>query len=218
MSQARDAILEAVRRAVGREQPEAPEAAAAARARVLPEAAPRPGWRETAPERFTARLERAAGTWERLPDPGAIPGAAARFLEGVTPQRLRYAGHPLLQALDWPAGWETAEGPADAADWPAAVGVAYAGIAETGSVVFPSGPERPTTLNFLPDHHLVVLPVADIVDYMEAVWERLLAERGGMPRTVNVITGPSRTADVEQTIQLGAHGPRRLHVLLLEAT
>jgi len=217
MSQARDAMLAAVRRAVGREQPKARATVAADRAQRLPQSVPRPVWEEAALERFTARLEQAAGTWERLPRTEDIPAAAARFLEGVSRKRLRYAGHPLLQALTWPADWETAEGPADAADWPAAIGVAYAGIAETGSVVFPSGPERPTTLNFLPDHHLVVLPAADIVDYMESVWERLLAD-GGMPRTLNVITGPSRTADVEQTIQLGAHGPRRLHVLLLEST
>lgn len=95
--------------------------------------------------------------------------------------------------------------------------MAYAGIAETGSVVFPSGPARPTTLNFLPAYHVVVLRAADIVDCMETLWERLLAD-GGMPRAVNVVTGPSRTADFEQTLQLGAHGPRHLHVLLLASS
>ena len=42
---------------------------------------------------------------------------------------------------------------------------------------------------------------------MEDAWD--------LPRAINIVSGPSRTADVEQTIQLGAHGPRRLHVLLL---
>ena len=216
MSSAREEILEAVRRALGRERPKSLEAVAAERAEQLPGQVPRPQWQHDRVARFTERLEKAAGSWEPLSDPAGIPAAAARFLEGVEPRRLRLGGHPLLQGLDWPEGWETAEGPAaDAAEWTAGIGVAYAGLAETGSVVFPSGPQRPTTLNFLPDHHLVVLRREDVLDYMEEVWERLLADGGSMPRTVNVITGPSRTADVEQTIQLGAHGPRRLHVLLL---
>jgi len=50
---------------------------------------------------------------------------------------------------------------------------------------------------------------------MEDAWALLRAERCSLPRATNIITGPSRTADVEQTIQLGAHGPRRLHVLLM---
>ncbi|MDN5850066.1 MAG: lactate utilization protein [Nitrococcus sp.] len=53
------------------------------------------------------------------------------------------------------------------------------------------------------------------MDYLEEVWERLLAQGERMPRAVNLITGPSRTADVEQTMQLGAHGPRRVHLLLI---
>ena len=48
------------------------------------------------------------------------------------------------------------------------------------------------------------------------LWARLRMESRGMPRALNLITGPSRTADVEQTIQLGAHGPRSVHVILLE--
>jgi len=77
-----------------------------------------------------------------------------------------------------------------------------------------SGPESPTTLNFLPDDFLCLLPESRIVPRLEDAWALLRAERGSMPRATNIITGPSRTADVEQTIQLGAHGPRRLHVLL----
>ena len=94
---------------------------------------------------------------------------------------------------------------------------AFAAIAETGTVVMASGPEHPVTLNLLPDTHIVVLRESDIVGGYEEVWERLRAQYGKdrMPRTVNTITGPSRTGDIEQAMELGAHGPRRMHVLVV---
>jgi L-lactate dehydrogenase complex protein LldG len=94
---------------------------------------------------------------------------------------------------------------------------AFAGIAETGTLVTTSGPEHPVTLNLLPDTHIVVLREADIVGGYEDVWVGLRERygKGQMPRTVNTITGPSRTGDIEQTIELGAHGPRRMHILVV---
>src|SRR5258708_21629877 len=94
---------------------------------------------------------------------------------------------------------------------------AFAGIAETGTLVMASGPDHPVTLNLLPDTHIVVLREADIVGGYEEVWTRLRARYGKdrMPRTVNTITGPSRTGDIEQTIELGAHGPRRMHIVVV---
>ena len=78
-----------------------------------------------------------------------------------------------------------------------------------------AGPEHPTTLNFLPDTHVVVLLASQIVGSYEDAWDRL-RDVDSMPRTVNFITGPSRTGDIEQTIFLGAHGPRRMHIVLVE--
>ena len=81
-----------------------------------------------------------------------------------------------------------------------------------------SGSGGPTTLNFLPDNHIVVLRASRVVGAYEDAWTRLREAYGPgvLPRTVNLVTGPSRTADIEQTIQLGAHGPRRLHILVIE--
>ncbi len=93
---------------------------------------------------------------------------------------------------------------------------AFAGIAETGALALLSGPGSPTTLNFLPEAHIVALKADDIVGTYEDVWSRLSALEIAMPRTVNFITGPSRTADIEQTMQFGAHGPRHLHILLID--
>jgi L-lactate dehydrogenase complex protein LldG len=90
-------------------------------------------------------------------------------------------------------------------------------VAETGTLVLTSGRDNPTTLNFLPDVHIVVVDAADVAADFETVLARL-RERFGtgiMPRTVNMITGPSRSADIEQTLLLGAHGPRKLHVVVV---
>jgi L-lactate dehydrogenase complex protein LldG len=72
-------------------------------------------------------------------------------------------------------------------------------------------------LNFLPECHTVLVAASDIVGSYEEAWDRIRALSGDatLPRSVNLISGPSRTADIEQTIVRGAHGPRRLHVLIL---
>jgi L-lactate dehydrogenase complex protein LldG len=94
-----------------------------------------------------------------------------------------------------------------------------AAIAETGTLMLVSGSGTPTTLNFLPDTHVVVVRAGQVVAGYEDGWDliRARAAQGeGWPRTVNLITGPSRTGDIEQRIQLGAHGPRRLHIVLVD--
>jgi L-lactate dehydrogenase complex protein LldG len=93
---------------------------------------------------------------------------------------------------------------------------AEAGVVETGTLALFSGPDNPTTLNFLPENHIVMISENDIVPHYEDVWKVVRSRygEGQMPRTLNFITGPSRSADIEQTLLLGAHGPIRLHVLL----
>ena len=90
------------------------------------------------------------------------------------------------------------------------------GIEETGTLVMLSSPSSPTGMNFLPDHHLVVLSSDAIVKAMEDVWLSLREVEKELPRTINLITGPSRTADIEQEIQIGAHGPKSLHVVIIK--
>jgi L-lactate dehydrogenase complex protein LldG len=98
-----------------------------------------------------------------------------------------------------------------------AISHAFGAVAETGTLVLASGRANPTTLNFLPDTHIVVVDRDEVAGDYETVWQRLREEFGGrtMPRVVNWITGPSRSADIEQTLVLGAHGPRRLHVIVV---
>jgi L-lactate dehydrogenase complex protein LldG len=92
---------------------------------------------------------------------------------------------------------------------------AFAAIAETGTLMLLSGADTPTRNNFLPDTHIVVLRASEVVACYEDGWDRMRAA-GAMPRTVNFITGPSRTGDIEQRMVLGAHGPRRLHIVLID--
>ena len=99
------------------------------------------------------------------------------------------------------------------------VGVSHAdaGVAETGTLVLTSGPDNPTTLNFLPDHHIVVVDASTVSGDYETVWADLRRRfgAGAMPRTVNLVTGPSRSADIGQVLQLGAHGPVAVHIFVL---
>jgi L-lactate utilization protein LutC len=179
-----------------------------------PERGPQPQWDESHRQRFLAKLTKVAGTHARIASNTELVGAVADYLAAQNlPQIVRVAPHPLLAAVDWPAGWQVARGHTQGDDR-VGLTVAFCGIAETGSLMMLSGPESPTTLNFLPDDFLCLLPEKRIVPRLEDAWALLRSERGSMPRATNIITGPSRTADVEQTIQLGAHGPRRLHVLL----
>jgi L-lactate dehydrogenase complex protein LldG len=100
-----------------------------------------------------------------------------------------------------------------------AVSHAFGGVAETGTLAMVSGHENPSTLNFLPDNHIVVLAEADIGGDYETVFDGVRQQfgKGEMPRTLNFITGPSRSADIEQTLLIGAHGPRRLHVVVVRS-
>ena len=167
---------------------------------------------------FVRNVEKEFGSVTRVPDLDAVPGAVADYLAAQNlPGSLIMAPHPALRAIPWSARplLEIREGRAEATDT-VSVQHAFAGIAETGTLLLPSGPERPVTLNLLPDTEIAVLHTSAIVGAYEEAWDKLRAEIGAMPRNVMLITGPSRSADIEQTLELGAHGPRRLHVVLVE--
>jgi L-lactate dehydrogenase complex protein LldG len=173
---------------------------------------------------FIAMAEEVQVTFTRVADAGQVPIAVAEYLSGQNlPSRLVMTPDPALDDIPWDARpmLEIRRGRAESDD---AVGVTacFAGIAETGTLMLLSGPESPTRNNFLPDTHIVVLRAAQILASYEEGWTRLRARQRAadgsweMPRTVNFITGPSRTADIEQRLELGAHGPRRLHIVLID--
>jgi L-lactate dehydrogenase complex protein LldG len=166
---------------------------------------------------FVRMVEEQAGTVTRVRSPADVPAAVADFLAGHNlPSEIRMAPSAELDAIPWDSrpALEVKRGRAEDPDI-SSVTPAHAGVAETGTLMLASGADSPTTLNFLPDNHVVVLRASQVVGTYEDGWDRLRDERG-VPRTVNFVTGPSRTGDIEQKIQLGAHGPRRLHVVLVE--
>ena len=145
-----------------------------------------------------------------------VPDRVADYLARENlPANLRVAPDPSLDGIPWEKRptLTITRGKTDGSDEVALTGV-FAGVAETGTLIMRSGPEHPTTLNFLPDSHLVVIRKSQIVGSYEDAWDKI--RDGKMPRTVNFITGPSRTGDIEQTIFMGAHGPRRMHIVLVE--
>jgi L-lactate dehydrogenase complex protein LldG len=153
----------------------------------------------------------------RVREAGEVPAAIAAFLRKHNlPLSLAQAPAAALDALPWEREpmLSRTRGAATPTDL-VSLTTAFAGIAETGTLMLTSGAESPTTLNFLPDNHVVVLNADQVVGVYEEGWARL-RNNGGMPRTVNFVTGPSRTGDIEQTIYMGAHGPRRLHIILID--
>ena len=167
---------------------------------------------------FVTNLEKEFGSVTRVPDAEAVPGTVADYLAAQNlPTSFVMAPHPQLRAIPWSTRplLEIREGRAQATDL-VSVQHAFAAIAETGTLMLPSGPERPTTLNLLADTEIVVARTSRLVGAYEEAWDLLRAEQGGMPRNVMLVTGPSRSADIEQALELGAHGPRRLHVVLVE--
>jgi L-lactate dehydrogenase complex protein LldG len=168
---------------------------------------------------FLRLVEKEFGTTARLREAEGVPAAIAEYLASQNlPARFVLAPHPELLALPWPERLmlRFAARHAEPEDQ-VSVQHGFAGIAETGTLMLPSGPARPTTLNILPDTAIVVLRASRVVGAPEEAWDLLRAEQGGaMPRSVMLVTGPSRSADIEQTLELGAHGPRRLHLVLID--
>jgi L-lactate dehydrogenase complex protein LldG len=145
-----------------------------------------------------------------------VPDEVARYLAAENlPAALTMAPDPGLDTMPWHERplLQIRRGKAEPGD-AVSLTPCVAGVAETGTLMLTSGETTPTTLNFLPDTHIVVLHANQVVASYEDGWD-LLRAGGELPRTVNFITGPSRTGDIEQKIELGAHGPRRLHVVLV---
>lgn len=85
-------------------------------------------------------------------------------------------------------------------------------IAETGTLVYPAAHTRPASWHFRPGFEIAVLSAKDILPHLENILARI---RSSLPHTVNLVSGPSRTGDIEQTLELGAHGPKALAILII---
>jgi L-lactate dehydrogenase complex protein LldG len=222
----REQILDNIRRARHRI---GPDDTRAAEARLKqPPAGPLPARgqlpRAERIQMFVTMALQSKATVARVADGAGVPAAVAEYLASENlPARLRLAPDAKLTGLPWESRplIEISTGRSDGND---AVSLCHAeaAIAETGTLMLASGADSPTTLNFLPETEIVMVPADNVVGGMEEAWARLRAAHGfsvenvpAMPRTVNFITGPSRSADIGQKLQMGAHGPRRLHIVVV---
>ena len=166
--------------------------------------------------RFRARAEATQCTTEEVIRATDIPQAVARYLSAG---KLPAAGcvWPQLADLDWKGAGLALEPRAANGDDAVGVTGAFAAIAETGTLMLASGPDTPATVSLVPETHIAVVSAARIVAHMEDAWSLARDELRQMPRAINFVSGPSRTADIDQTIVLGAHGPYRVHIVLVRA-
>lgn len=219
----RDGVLGAIRAALGVKGTEKSREATVQRrlerhpAGIVPERARRD--REGLIALFTGMLEGQNASVTRIENAEAIPETIAAYLrEHNLPAELRTGADPLLAEAPWDKApsLRRLEGRAEGGD-AVTVSRAATAAAETGTLFLTSGPENPTTLNFLPETHIAVIRADDVLGAYEDAWNRLREVYGerALPRTVNLVSGPSRTADIEQIIVMGAHGPKRLHVIVV---
>jgi L-lactate dehydrogenase complex protein LldG len=122
---------------------------------------------------------------------------------------------PEFADLDWAAAGLAIEARPTAGDDRLGITGCFCAIAETGTLVVLSGADTPTGTTILPDTHIAVVRRQRIVGGMEEAFALIRRECSSPPRAINMISGPSRTGDIEQTIVLGAHGPYRVHILVV---
>ena len=213
---ARENILERIRTSLRRAESDGAQARVHAHlaARTL---SPRPPIIGDLIARFRDNAVRLSNTIAEVSHVREVPAAAAAYLRAYD-LPLRAVCWPGLGELEWAGSGVAVEvRPARESDL---VGITevFCAIAETGTLMTLSGAQTPPVSSLLPETHIGVLRTSQIVPAMEEAWQRLRDTYGPqdfMPRAVNFISGPSRTADIEQTLTFGAHGPYRVHIILL---
>ena len=168
--------------------------------------------------RFRERAESMQSTTEEVATEAEVPAAVARYLAA---HKLPVAGvvWPSLAHRDWRGAGLALEARAprreNGGDDLVGVTGAFAGIAETGTLMLLSGPDTPASTSLLPETHVAVLHAGRVVPRMEEAWDLARHAYGQVPRAINFISGPSRTGDIEQQLVLGAHGPYRVHIVIV---
>jgi len=163
---------------------------------------------------FIARAEALQSSTAQVADLNAVPAAVAQYLQA---QNLPNEGviWPSLKNLEWFSSGLALEARPPVSQDRLGITETFCGIAETGTLLLHSGIDHFSTTSLLPETHIAILRVDRIVERMEQAFALMQSELGQLPRATNFISGPSRTADIEQTIVIGAHGPRRVHIILV---
>ncbi|MBT9523509.1 MAG: lactate utilization protein C [Dechloromonas sp.] len=210
---AKDEILGRVRRGVGQDDFAGRRAAAVA-ALESPERGPQPVMNADLVARFRSKAEYLASTVAGVASLAQVPAAVAAYLaaNGLAGEAVATAD---VGSLDWAGSGLNVDARAAVDADKTGISGCFCAIAETGTLMLLSGRETPATVSLLPETHIALVNVSRIVATMEDAFALLRTERGSLPRAVNFISGPSRTGDIEQTIVLGAHGPCRVHLILI---
>lgn len=211
----REAVLARVRRALGRDGPDDAARAAAHAYLDARRHGPQPRLPADLVQHFLGRAGDMSSTVERVAAQGGVASAVARYLASVDSADRSGVCWPEFAMLGWSeAGVRVVSRPTVGHD---ALGITgcFCAIAETGTLVFLTGTETPSATFLLPETHVAIVRADQVLPAMEDAFARIRDERGELPRAVNLVSGPSRTGDIEQTIVLGAHGPRRLHIVLV---
>ncbi len=213
---ARKQILDRIRRAQGRSATASPADSEAVETylRTHPRG-PLPDLEGDLVSLFRTRAEASQSTSEVVAHETDLPAAIARYLNAL---KLPRSGcvWPALAHIDWASGGLVLDPRGANGDDAIGVTGTFAALAETGTLMMVSGPHTPATVSLLPETHIAVVGASRIVAHMEDGWALARRELGQLPRAVNFISGPSRTADIEQTMVLGAHGPYRVHIIVVE--
>jgi len=210
-------ILGRIRARLGRDEDNARSGRAAMEAHLQARpCGPRPSLVGDLVTRFREKSRLQSSSVEETATLAEVPVAVARYLasHGLP---LSVVCWPQFAGLAWkPAGIEADSRAALGSDLVGVTGC-FCALAETGTLMLCSGPETPATLSLLPETHIAIVPAGRIVASMEEAWDLARSELGELPRAVNFISGPSRTGDIEQTIVIGAHGPYRVHIVVVHS-
>jgi L-lactate dehydrogenase complex protein LldG len=165
--------------------------------------------------RFRERCIAMMSTIDEAGSIAEVPRAVASYLKEKS---LPTSGAcwPEFAALDWAGAGLAVEARPSNGDDKLGITGAFCALAENGTLMLLSGEDTYATTSLLPENHVAIVPASRIVRTMEDAWDLLRRERGNLPRQVNFVSGPSRTADIEMTLVLGAHGPFRVHVIVVD--
>jgi L-lactate dehydrogenase complex protein LldG len=222
MSTDRDRMLATIKAGVAR----SPTKDVAKPAHLIPQRGQRTG--RALVDLFRQQAESASASFVEIASSKDVPAAVAEYLKGRNlPAQVKVASDPRVADLDWKSQplLETTSGASDGNDL-ASVTPVLSGVAETGTLFVHSGEPTPNTLHFLPETHIAIVYRDELVGTYEEAWAALRKKfgpgstgdlsNGAMPRTVSMVTGPSRSADIGKILLMGAHGPKRLHIILVD--
>lgn len=214
---AREQVFGDVRQSLTKLGPSVRNAAQTEYDRIMSTETPSPVVDGLLVDNFLAKHGAVHGTSKIVRNYAEVPGAVGEFLDAHDlPSKMVMGASRFLEEFDWPDRWQIETRIANKNDI-VSVTDAVCAIAETGTLMLVSSPTASSTHAFVPENHVVIINAGEVVRHLDDALQLASSKISDRTSGVHMVTGPSKTADVEQTIQYGAHGPRRLHVIIVEA-